>query len=197
MFQRPAAAPVPPPAPSAASARFADPTLHRCRGPRLTRLRRTRRLRSPRASCRTWRGCSSAGPSRIEVRHHRAACVHPGAPAAVLPSLEQVSAPPLSIPPGFSGAGVRRPALGEEEKARRGEGFARLLVSEIKLYNEAKVEQGRKNRDLYERLKEDIDRAARCTRNGSRRTSGRCRTTLRGARPILADATRTPSDCNP
>ena len=42
------------------------------------------------------------------------------------------------------------------DEARR---FARLLVSEIKLYNEAKVEQGRKNKDLYERLKEDIDRS--------------------------------------
>ena len=32
-------------------------------------------------------------------------------------------------------------------------------MSEIKLYNEGKVEQGRKNKDLYERLKEDIDRS--------------------------------------
>lgn len=37
--------------------------------------------------------------------------------------------------------------------------FARLLVSEIKLYNEQKVILGRKNRDLYDRLKEDIDRS--------------------------------------
>lgn len=37
--------------------------------------------------------------------------------------------------------------------------FARLLVSEIKLYNEQKVVAGRKNRDLYDRLKEDIDRS--------------------------------------
>jgi len=44
----------------------------------------------------------------------------------------------------------------KHDEARR---FARLLVSEIKLYNESKVEQGRKNRDLYERLKEDIDRS--------------------------------------
>jgi hypothetical protein len=48
----------------------------------------------------------------------------------------------------------------EEEKlhndARR---FARLLVSEIKLYNEQKVVEGRSNRDLYDRLKEDIDRS--------------------------------------
>ena len=37
--------------------------------------------------------------------------------------------------------------------------LARLLVSEIKLYNEAKVAVGRKNKDIYERLKEDIERS--------------------------------------
>lgn len=37
--------------------------------------------------------------------------------------------------------------------------FARLLVSEIKLYNEPKVVEGRRSHDLYERLKEDVDRS--------------------------------------
>ncbi len=37
--------------------------------------------------------------------------------------------------------------------------FARLLVSEIKLYNEQKVKEGREASDLYERLKEAIDRS--------------------------------------
>ena len=37
--------------------------------------------------------------------------------------------------------------------------FARLLVSEIKLYNEHHVAEGRENRDLYLRLKRDIDRS--------------------------------------
>jgi hypothetical protein len=37
--------------------------------------------------------------------------------------------------------------------------FARLLVSEIKLYNEQKVMDGRTQGDLYERLREDIDRS--------------------------------------
>ncbi len=36
--------------------------------------------------------------------------------------------------------------------------FARLVVSEIKLYNEAKVTEGRRTKDIYERLKEDIER---------------------------------------
>jgi hypothetical protein len=49
----------------------------------------------------------------------------------------------------------------DEEKqshnaARR---FARLLVSEIKLYNEQKVREGRVEGDLYSRLREDIDRS--------------------------------------
>jgi len=49
----------------------------------------------------------------------------------------------------------------EEERrlhndARR---FARLLVSEIKLYNEQKVNDGREAGDLYDRLREAIDRS--------------------------------------
>jgi len=41
-------------------------------------------------------------------------------------------------------------------KARR---FARLLVDEIKLYNQAKVSEGRKNKDLYDRLKDTIEKS--------------------------------------
>jgi hypothetical protein len=37
--------------------------------------------------------------------------------------------------------------------------FARLLVSEIKLYNAAKVNEGRRGFDLYDRLKDEIDRS--------------------------------------
>ncbi len=37
--------------------------------------------------------------------------------------------------------------------------FARLLVSEIKLYNEQKVKEGRDASDLYDRLREAIDRS--------------------------------------
>jgi hypothetical protein len=42
------------------------------------------------------------------------------------------------------------------EEARR---LARLLVSEIKLYNEEQVEEGRRNHDIYPRLQDDIDRS--------------------------------------
>jgi hypothetical protein len=49
----------------------------------------------------------------------------------------------------------------EEEKRYHNEArrFARLLVSEIKLYNEQKVREGRDHADLYDRLREDIDRS--------------------------------------
>ena len=46
----------------------------------------------------------------------------------------------------------------EEESARR---YARLLISEIKLYNEATVEQGRIERNLLARLGPEIERARR------------------------------------
>ncbi len=61
--------------------------------------------------------------------------------------------PPLAAP-----AAPPAPAVGDKEHddAKR---FARLLVSEIKLYNEAKVMQGRKSRDLYQQLRDDIDRS--------------------------------------
>ena len=42
------------------------------------------------------------------------------------------------------------------DDARR---IARLLVSEIKLYNERKVAEGRAAGDLYVRLKDDIERS--------------------------------------
>jgi hypothetical protein len=105
----------------------------------------------------------------------------PAAPAMSAPAAPQPTPPPAAPPPkpaapppdegdrpstqfippaGIKGGGAaaqpQSEAARKHDEARR---FARLLVSEIKLYNEAKVEQGRKNKDLYERLKEDIDRS--------------------------------------
>jgi hypothetical protein len=47
----------------------------------------------------------------------------------------------------------------DSDTHRKAQRFARLLSDEIKLYNQAKVAEGRKNRDLYDRLKEDIDKS--------------------------------------
>ncbi|MGH9434735.1 MAG: hypothetical protein ACRD06_01905 [Terriglobia bacterium] len=48
------------------------------------------------------------------------------------------------------------------EDARR---FARVLVSEIELYNQSEVAQGRANKDLYVRLKPHIQRSRRAYEN--------------------------------
>jgi hypothetical protein len=58
--------------------------------------------------------------------------------------------PPVAHAPAMSPEETK-----QHEDAKR---FARLVVSEIKLYNEAKVNEGRRNKDIYERLKEDIER---------------------------------------
>ena len=47
----------------------------------------------------------------------------------------------------------------DREVLRKAQRFARLLVDEIKLYNQAKVAEGRKNKDLYDRLKDAIEKS--------------------------------------
>ncbi len=47
----------------------------------------------------------------------------------------------------------------EDEAHTKAKRFAKLLVEEIKLYNQEKVAQGRAQKDLYDRLREDIDKS--------------------------------------
>ncbi len=55
---------------------------------------------------------------------------------------------------------VPTPASETEQRAHNdARRFARLLISEIKLYNAAKVNEGRRHFDLYQRLKDEIDRS--------------------------------------
>jgi hypothetical protein len=72
------------------------------------------------------------------------------------------SAPSPFLPPSAPAPPAPPPARGvppDEQKAHDdAKRFARLVVSEIKLYNEAKVAEGRRTKDIYERLKEDIER---------------------------------------
>jgi hypothetical protein len=87
-------------------------------------------------------------------------------PSPVVVNPSPLNAPPVAAPLGGSSrrssADAELPVeVGEEERryhndARR---FARLLVSEIKLYNEQKVRDGREQGNLYERLREEIDRS--------------------------------------
>lgn len=74
---------------------------------------------------------------------------------APLPVSEPV--PPPAAP--VSGFDVTKLSDEEQKGHRDAKRFAKLLVSEIELYNKAKVADGRKNSDLYKRLKTDIDRS--------------------------------------
>lgn len=63
-----------------------------------------------------------------------------------------------TLPPGAPPPQTTESEQRAHNDARR---FARLLVSEIKLYNGAKVSEGRRNYDLYSRLAEEISRSRR------------------------------------
>lgn len=78
-----------------------------------------------------------------------------------VPVEEVAPPPPPPPPPVVSPGGFDVSTLSEEEQKghRDAKRFAKLLVSEIDLYNKAKVQDGRKNQDLYKRLKSDIDRS--------------------------------------
>jgi hypothetical protein len=92
-------------------------------------------------------------------------------PAADLrPALDGAQAPPSSpaeeVPVVAASASASAPAESlagmspeDAEVHRKAQRFAKLLVDEIKLYNQAKVAEGRKNKDLYERLKADIEKS--------------------------------------
>jgi hypothetical protein len=79
----------------------------------------------------------------------------------------------VSVPKPAAVSSSAAPA-DEEELHRKARRFAKLLVDEIKLYNKGKVEEGKRSRDLYDRLREDIDksRAAYDKRYGSTAVAG-------------------------
>jgi hypothetical protein len=82
------------------------------------------------------------------------------AKAESLPESEPAVAMSAAAASGGASAAAA-PALNAEdaEAHRKAQRFARLLMDEIKLYNQAKVSEGRKHKDLYDRLKEDIDKS--------------------------------------
>jgi hypothetical protein len=117
------------------------------------------------------RAAPIAAPSAPLANATVALPVEPPSPAAPIAGVDdeptvsrsrttEVLPPPDVQGPGwaFTSSRAQRPS-GENalhEEARR---LARLLISEIKLYNEEQVEEGRRNRDIYHRLKDDIDRS--------------------------------------
>jgi hypothetical protein len=92
---------------------------------------------------------------------------HAARPAAVEePAMAEATAEVVAAPAAMSAAAAA-PATDafahmspeDADVHRKAQRFARLLMDEIKLYNQAKVAEGRKHKDLYDRLKEDIDKS--------------------------------------
>jgi hypothetical protein len=79
------------------------------------------------------------------------------AKAQSLPESEPAIA--MSAAASSNGASVAALSPEDADVHRKAQRFARLLMDEIKLYNQAKVADGRKHKDLYDRLKEDIDKS--------------------------------------
>jgi len=82
----------------------------------------------------------------LELTALRKASQSPAADEAVIAPAAPATAPGAAPAP-------------EDDTHRKARRFAKLLVEEIKLYNQAKVIEGKSNRDLYERLREDIEKS--------------------------------------
>jgi hypothetical protein len=118
---------------------------------------------------------STPPPAQAAPAHSDPFAAH--APKHIAPVPEPVSAPPVEVeqpvavaqaePVVTAAAAAPAPAtdayanLSPEDADihRKAHRFARLLVDEIKLYNQVKVAEGRKSKDLYDRLKEDIEKS--------------------------------------
>jgi hypothetical protein len=108
------------------------------------------------------RGARAGGPASMPADDLSAAPIPreegiavPAPTAAAAAMGARPAAPSERVP----GGPLAPPSEGERrDEARR---FARLLASEIKLYNEEEVAQGRARGDLYARLRDDIERGRR------------------------------------
>ena len=103
---------------------------------------------------------SFADPFAAHVPKHIAPKVSEPEPAAaeVVEVAAHAASAAASAPAAAADpfAGMSAEDADTHRKAQR---FARLLVDEIKLYNQAKVAEGRRHKDLYDRLKEDIEKS--------------------------------------
>ena len=107
---------------------------------------------------------ATSAPSDPFAAHAPKHVVPVAAPVVVA---EQPAAVTYAEPIAASAAAAPAPAADafanlspeDADVHRKAQRFARLLVDEIKLYNQVKVTEGRKHKDLYDRLKEDIEKS--------------------------------------
>lgn len=104
----------------------------------------------------------SAAPEYEPVRDEPApATAEPAPPPAAEPAAP--SSAPLGTARRWGSSDADLPVEVSDDNEKRlhndARRFARLLVSEIKLYNEQKVTEGRSEGNIYDRLRDDIDRS--------------------------------------
>ena len=96
---------------------------------------------------------------------HESGKKQPGSPteSALEPSTAAAHAPAVAAAPPAQAPSTPPPAVGlaadEQDIHNKARRFARLLVDEIKLYNQSKVAEGKQKRDLYKLLREDIEKS--------------------------------------
>jgi hypothetical protein len=99
-----------------------------------------------------------AAPEAYVPSGHNGDLPHPPEAAAFAPGMNSTNGDGEHVQ-GFSPPPSYPQSSGDDEVHRKARRFAKLLVDEIKLYNQQKVEEGVKNCDLYSRLKVEIQKS--------------------------------------
>jgi hypothetical protein len=85
----------------------------------------------------------------------------PPTPAPVQAPAAYAAAAPAAAMEKHAAAAAAPAAMSaaDADTHKKAQRFARLLIDEIKLYNKAKLDEGVKKHDLYDRLRDDIDKS--------------------------------------
>jgi hypothetical protein len=151
-----------PEAPASSSRPWEPPAFAAPQSPTITRFEPTK----PEIKPIVLPGPSAQQPAspRTGTYGMNAQAVEPGVelrpPIGFDPLSEQTRFQPQNNVIQMPSSSLKMPADKENRQAHdEAKRFARLLILEIKLYNEDKVMEGRKNKNLYFLLKEEIDRS--------------------------------------
>ncbi len=107
-----------------------------------------------------WSEAEGSEPAeRVASRGNLGASVAQASSPAPAPSGYVVEPPAITAAPQAQSFDIAQLDEADQKVHKDAKRFAKLLISEIDLYNKAKVADGRKNSDLYRRLKADIDRS--------------------------------------
>lgn len=102
---------------------------------------------------------STAGEAEVETPEPWEQAASAAPVVESFPAAEPAPPPLAPPPPAVAGFDISQLSEADQKVHKDAKRFAKLLVSEIELYSKAKVADGRKNRDLYKRLKSDIERS--------------------------------------